>query len=80
MKHKIRNPKNWITALAILLTVIATIALVSSLAIYAVNDALEIFIDELFKPEFTRQKIAIITYIIASILFVIGYNKQEEIK
>lgn len=80
MKHKIRNPKNWITALAILLTVIATIALVSSLAIYAVNNALEIFIDELFKPEFTRQKIAIITYIIASVLFVIGYNKQEEIK
>jgi uncharacterized membrane protein len=80
VKHKIRNPKNWITALAILLTVIATIALVSSLAIYAVNNALEIFIDELFKPEFTRQKIAIITYIIASVLFVIGYNKQEEIK
>lgn len=79
MRYRARNPKNWLTALAILLAVIATLSLVFSFAIYVANDAIEIFIDELFRPAFTQQKIAIITYIIASIMFIIGYRREEEV-
>ncbi|RMF31235.1 MAG: hypothetical protein D6752_02590 [Candidatus Nitrosothermus koennekii] len=79
MRYRARNPKNWLTALAILLAVIATLALIFSFAIYATNNATEIFIDELVRPEFTQQKIAIITYIIAGIMFLIGYRREVEI-
>jgi uncharacterized membrane protein len=79
MRYRARNPKNWLTALAILLAVIATLALIFSFAIYVANNATEIFIDELFRPEFTQQKIAIITYIISAIMFLIGYRREVEI-
>ncbi|MEM2855775.1 MAG: hypothetical protein QW416_01555 [Candidatus Nitrosocaldaceae archaeon] len=79
MRYKARRPKNWLTALAILLIVVASISLVFNFAIYVANNATEIFIDELLKPEFTQQKIAFITYIIAIIMLIIGYRMEIEL-
>ena len=73
-------PKNVFTAIAVLLIIVATLGLIFGYARYAVENAAEIFIDELLRPEFTRQKIAFITYGIAAILFIIGYRKEVEFR
>ncbi len=80
MKYKARVPKNWLTALAILLIIVASISLLFNFLIYVTNNAVEIFVDELLSFRFTHQKIAIITYIIAAIMYIIGYRREIELE
>jgi uncharacterized membrane protein len=73
MKH--RRIKNWYTAMAILFAVMAVIVILRDLALFGP----ELLADRFVDMHFNNEKISLIMFGIAGILFAIGLKKSEEL-
>ena len=73
MKH--RRIKNWYTAMAILFAVMAVIVILRDLALFGPAFVSQFFVDE----EINNEKISLVMFGIAAILFGIGLKKSGEL-
>jgi len=70
-----RRIKNWFTAMAILFAVMAIIVILRDIALFSVEFVAEFFTNE----EINNEKISLVMFVIAGILFAIGFKKSEEL-
>ena len=74
MWHKVRGAKNWMTAMAVLFAVMATIVLLRELALWGLDFVAWDFVNN----EITNEKFVIVMFGIATVLFAFGVKKSEE--
>lgn len=72
---KRRRIKNWFTAMAVLFAVMAVIVILRDLALFGPEFVYEFFVNE----ELTNEKISLIMFGIAGILFAIGIKKSAQL-
>jgi hypothetical protein len=70
-----RRIKNWFTAMAILFAVMAIIVILRDVALFGVEFVAEFFSNE----EINNEKISLVMFVIAGILFAIGFKKSKEL-
>jgi hypothetical protein len=75
MTLKRRRIKNWYTAMAILFAVMAVIVLLRDLALFGPEFVAEFIMN----GEITNEKISLLMFGIAGILFAVGFKKSEQL-
>ena len=70
-----RRIKNWFTAMAILFAVMAAIVILRDIALFSPEFVSEYFVNR----EINNEKISLVMFGIAGILFAIGLKKSEQL-
>jgi hypothetical protein len=70
-----RRIKNWYTAMAVLFAVMAVIVILRDLALFGPEFVAEFFVSK----ELTNEKVSLVMFGIAGILFAIGLKKSEKL-
>lgn len=70
-----RRIKNWYTAMAILFAVMAAIVILRDVALFGVEFVAEDFVSD----RLTNEKISLVMFGIAGILFAVGIKKSEQL-
>jgi len=73
--RKTRGVKNWMTAMAILFAVMAVIVVLREIALWGT----EFVFDDFMNERITNEKIVLIMFGIAAVLFAVGIKKGEEL-
>jgi hypothetical protein len=74
MWHKVRGAKNWMTAMAVLFAVMATIVLLRELALWGPDFVAWDFVND----QITNEKFVLVMFGIAAVLFAFGIRRTEE--
>ena len=74
MWHRVRGAKNWMTAMAILFSVMAAIVILREIALWGP----EFVVDDFINGRITNEKISLVMFGIAAVLFAFGIRKTEE--
>lgn len=75
MWRKARGAKNWMTAMAVLFVVMAAIVVLRELALWGP----EFVVDDFLNERITNEKIVLVMFGIAAVLFAVGIKKGEEL-
>ncbi len=74
MWHKVRTPKNWMTAMAVLFAVMATIVILRDIALFGPD-----FVGDFFmNGKINSEKVSLVMFGIAAFLFAVGVRKTHE--
>jgi len=74
MWHRARRAKNWMTAMAVLFVVMAVIVVLRDIALFGPEFVADFFVND----KITNEKIVLVMFGIAAVLFVFGIRKTEE--
>ena len=74
MRRSMRGAKNWMTAMAVLFAVMAAIVVLRELALWGP----EFVADDFVNDRITNEKIVLVMFGIAGVLFAFGVKKGEE--
>ena len=74
MRRSMRGAKNWMTAMAVLFAVMAVIVVLRELALWGP----EFVADDFVNDRITNEKIVLVMFGIAAVLFAFGVKKGEE--
>lgn len=74
MWHRSRRARNWMTAMAIMFVVMATIVVLRELALWGP----EFVADDFMNGNITNEKFVLVMFGIAAVLFAFGVRKTEE--
>jgi hypothetical protein len=75
MWRRSRGAKNWMTAMAVLFVVMAVIVVLREIALWGP----EFVMDDFVSAAITNEKIALLMFGIAAVLFAVGIKKGEEL-
>jgi hypothetical protein len=73
MWHRARSARNWMTAMAIMFAVTATIVVLREVALWGP----EFVLDDFMNSNVTNEKISLVMFGIAAALFAVGIRKSE---
>lgn len=73
MWHRARRAKNWMTAMAILFAVMAVIVVLREIALWGP----EFVVDDFVSDKINNEKISLVMFGIAAVLFAFGMRKGE---
>ncbi|MFQ5921144.1 MAG: hypothetical protein ACE5JV_03915 [Nitrososphaerales archaeon] len=74
MWHKARRAKNWMTAMAVLFAVVGAGVVLRDIALWGPEFVADFFVNE----HITNEKIVLVMFGIAAVLFAFGVRKTEE--
>jgi hypothetical protein len=74
MWHKARRAKNWMTAMAVMFAVMATIVVLRELAFWGP----EFVADDFVNDKITNEKFVLLMFGISAVLFAFGIRKTED--
>ena len=74
MWHRARRAKNWMTAMAVLFVVMAVIVVLRDIALFGPEFVADFFVND----KITNEKIVLVMFGIAAVLFAFGIRKTEE--
>ncbi len=74
MWHRTRSPKNWMTAMAVLFAIMAAIVILRDVALFGPEFVADFFVN----GRINNEKISLVMFGIAAVLFAFGMRKTEE--
>ena len=74
MWRRARVPRNWMTAMAVMFVVMAVIVVLRDIALWGPGFVADFFVN----ARVTNEKIVLLMFGIAAVLFAFGIRKKEE--